>query len=266
MSRTTRIQSEHQVSLQHAAQRFGDHEDMSEGRVLAWLSQFADDDLNLALRLIERIRYINATNIRSMSRRLFEIAREEIRRKKYKKVVFVAVGDPGSGSGVVARALRDVLRDTPYKLLSMVDLGRVRPKDLDAIVFVDDFSGTGSTLEKWWANVEALVRPTDAVVFVGLLVLNQSARARIEAFAEVVAVEELINRNVLADGNNDFTAMQKTVIRAYCKKTGAGQEYLSGFGGCGLLVAFRHGCPNNSLPVLWHEDKHWRPLFNRRAI
>jgi hypothetical protein len=266
MSRTTRIQSDHQTSLQQAAERFGDHENMSEGRVLRWLTQFADTDLNLAIRVIERIRYYNATNIRSMTRRLFEIARDELKRNGHKRVAFVAVGDPGSGSGIVARVLRDILRGGPFKLISMVDLGRYRPKELDAIVFIDDFSGTGSTLEKWWANVEALVRPTDAAVFVGLLVLNQPARAKIESFAEVLAVEELINRNVLADGNDDFSAPQKAALRSYCMKTGADSDYVSGFGNCGLLLAFRHGCPNNSLPVLWHEGKSWKPLFNRRAI
>src|SRR5574340_1744639 len=104
MSRTTRIQAENQGRLQLALERFGDHENMTEGRILAWLLQFADADVSLALRVIEKIKYYNAVNIRTMTRQLFQLARDQLQQQGHKKAVFVAVGDPGSGSGIVARA------------------------------------------------------------------------------------------------------------------------------------------------------------------
>jgi len=36
-----------------------------------------------------------------------------------------------------------------------------------------------------------------------------------------------------------------------------------GFGGMGLLVAYEHGIPDDSLPLLWNKSNTWNPLFNR---
>ena len=150
----------------------------------------------------------------------------------------------------------------------MVDLLNVQAGAADAIIFLDDFSGTGLTLETWWENVEPLVRPTGAAVFVGLLVLNERARQRIERFAGVLAVDELDSTdNVFAGENTRFTNDDKARILENCRRTGCAPDFERGFGQCGLLLAFKHGCPNNSLPVLWYgAGARWSPLFNRRAI
>lgn len=267
MKRATRIELTYREDLTLAVERFADHEDMSEPRMLRWLEQFPDADLPLAVRVIRAVRYYNRLNLRTMTRQLFTIASETMRERGYTRVAFVAVGEAWSGSGVVARMLRECIRGTPHRLISMLDLSRAEPANLDAVVFVDDFSGTGQTLETWWQNVEPLVRPTGAAVFVGLLVLNELARNRVEQLGNVLAVEELDGtQNVLCPENGLFSAPEKTRIEEHCRNTGCGTKYQRGFGGCGLLLAFRHGCPNNSLPVLWYSGNTWRPLFNRRAV
>ncbi len=267
MRRTTKIQAEFADEIEQATYRFGDHEDMGGGRVVKWLEQFADDDLPLALRVIQTVRYYNGLNIRAMTRQLFEITTEELNGRRLEQGVFVAVGSLGSGSGTIARVLRELTKESNYKLLSMLDVSMLGPGDCDAIVCFDDFSGTGETLEKWWETVEPLVRPVNASFFVGLLVLNEQARNRIQAFAEVVAVTELdATANMLAAGNLTFSQEEKPRLLEYCQRTALGPMYERGYGQCGLLLAFKHGCPNNSLPILWAQNEKWRPLFNRRAI
>jgi hypothetical protein len=203
-----------------------------------------------------------------MTKQLHQIATEELAGQGYHRLVFVPVGGPGAGSNTVARVLRDLVRRTAHKVLSMVDLLNVQAGAADAIIFLDDFSGTGLTLETWWENVEPLVRPTGAAVFVGLLVLNERARQRIERFAGVLAVDELDSTdNVFAGENTRFTNDDKARILENCRRTGCAPDFERGFGQCGLLLAFKHGCPNNSLPVLWYgAGARWSPLFNRRAI
>lgn len=270
MKRTTQIQTDYKDDVDLALERFGDHEDMSEARVLRWLAQFPDEDLTLAVHVIRSVRYFNGLNVRSMTRDLFQIAADELRKRGHRRLGFIAVGSPGSGSSIVARVLRDLVRGSQYRMLSMVDLISLEPGEIEAIVFVDDFSGTGSTLEKWWQNVESLIRPTGATVFVGLLVLNERARQLIEQFAHVLAVEELGDSDdVFANENEKFSDSERATLLEHCRQTGCGPKYERGFGQCGLLLSFKHGCPNNSLPVLWFSGesaKKWRPLFNRRAI
>jgi hypothetical protein len=266
MTNPATIQANHADEIDEARDRFGDHEDMSTGRVLGWLAQFNEDDVPLGIDIIKAIRYVNGVNIRTMTGQLFDIAAAELQQRDLHHAAFIAVGGAGSGSGIVARALRDRIRGSSHRLITMLEFAKASPGDFDAVVFVDDFSGTGDTLARWWDNVESLVRPTNAQVFVGLLVLNAVARPRIEEFGELLAVEELDpTDNTLSDANETFTDAQKQRIRHYCQQTGVSAQYEAGRGGCALLLAFKHGCPNNSLPILWSK-KNWRPLFNRRAI
>jgi hypothetical protein len=268
MKRITQILTDYQDDVDRALERFGDHEDMNEARVLRWLEQFPDEDLPLAVQVIRSIRYFNRLNVRLMTEHLFHIAVDELKERGYKRLCFVAVDKPGSGASIVARVLRESVRKSHHRLLSMLELIRIDPAKIDAVVFVDDFSGTGRTLEDWWQSVEPLVRPIGVAVFVGLLVLNEPARERIEQFADVLSVEELgISANVLTSENSQFSNSEKAALVEHCQRTGCGPEFERGFGQCGLLLSFKHGCPNNSLPVLWYGElgKKWRPLFKRHA-
>jgi hypothetical protein len=267
MSRTATIAADYAEDIEEAADRFGDHEDMTPGRVVRWLMQFEDPDLPLAAHVLRSVHYINATNIRAMTRQLFDMAVAEFAARGIARGAFVAVGSLGAGSGTVARVIRDAIQGTDHRLVSMLELSRAASGEYDAIVFIDDFSGTGESLEDWWIDVESLVRPVSTQVFVGLLVLNEAARSRIEAFADILAVEELdLTHNTLGNQGATFTDKQKRRVREYCLLTGVAPEYRGGYGNCALLLAFKHGCPDNSLPILWEKNDDWRSLFNRRAI
>src|SRR5258706_13809717 len=103
MKRMTRIQAEFSDEIDEAVDRFGDHENMSPANVLRWLEQFADDDLQLAIEVVKEVRYYNSANIRTMTKRLFEIVIEELADRGLTKAVFVAVGRSGAGSAIVVR-------------------------------------------------------------------------------------------------------------------------------------------------------------------
>ena len=240
---------------------------MSEARLLRWLDQFSDAALPMAIDVVRAVRYFDSANIRAMTKQLFQIIEAELTDKGLTSAVFIAVGNPGSGSATVIRVLRELVRGKPFRIVTMVDVAELQPGSVDAVVFVDDFSGTGNTLTSWWDTVEPSVRPSNAAVFVGLLVLNERARDQIEQFADVLAVTELGEEaNVFSDDSTLFSASQRTELLDYCVRVGCGEKFEKGYGGCGLLVAFKHVCPNNSLPILWCENDKWRSLFNRRAI
>lgn len=148
----------------------------------------------------------------------------------------------------------------------MVDL-QDPPLDIDAVAFVDDFSGTADTLVSWWENVEALVRPLASRLLFSALVMTSGAVARAAEFSTPVPIVELgTEADALGDDHASFDASERKALLAYCEKTGCGEPFRRGYGDCGLLLAFRHGCPNNSLPILWYGDKGWATLFLRRAI
>jgi hypothetical protein len=148
----------------------------------------------------------------------------------------------------------------------MVDLAEGRD-DVDVLVVVDDFSGTGDSLIEWWQNVETLVRPLAATVVFASLLMTTEAVSRADELGIAFPVVELgPEDNILLDSNDTFNSEEKKKILAYCRETGCSAPYIRGYGECALLLAFRHGCPNNSLPILWYGDKEWNELFLRRAI
>lgn len=267
MRRTTRIHLEYNDAIEWAVDEFGDHEGLREARVLRWLEQFDDADLPLAIEVIRAVKYFGAANIRSMTKQLFRMTVDEFAARGLGSAVFVAAGRSGSGAAPVVRVLRELVRHTPHRVVDMLHVAKIAPGDVDAIVFLEDFCGTGDTLVDWWTNVESIVRPSNAAIFVGLLILNERARPRIEEFAAVLCVTELgPDANVFAAESTTFSDAQKRQLLEYCRGTNCGPRYEQGYGACGLVLALKHGCPNNSLPILWHESDAWHALFTRRAI
>lgn len=267
-SRIQSIQTTYGPQISRRASDFGDHEGMGTPKITRWIAQFDNGDLPLAVKILQEIKYYSTENIRSMVRVLVSLSCHHFGAIDQNRIIFVPIGASYEGSSVIARALRDELRDQ-RRIKSMADLENLDPSTFDALVFLDDFSGTGNQLSEWWQNVESIVRPRNVPFAVALLVLNCSARNRIEKFTEVVCVDELNEgHNVLSLNSQTFTQQEKNRIIEYCRRTGCAHKLLFGFGKCGLLVAFKHQCPNNSLPILWYESgaSTWESLFKRSGL
>jgi len=153
-------------------------------------------------------------------------------------------------------------------VIDLLELHRKQPEDVGVVVLFDDFSGTGQAVKEWWDINESIIRPKEAHVVLGLLVLNHLARATLEEITDqIMAVKELLAAaNVFHEGCTEFSQNEKRSLLSLCRKTGCAKEYMMGRGECGLLVVFKHGCPNNSIPILWHHNEGvWESLFQRRG-
>ncbi len=268
MPRRAKIRARFSADIRKTSKRFRDHETMTSNKVLRWMMQFEDGDLDLAVKILHNIRYYSGKDIRKMMRNLVTLVYRSLHGVRKDRICFIPVGRPGGGGSILARALGDTPGVRRSQIKYMAELEALPAGDVGGIVFLDDFSGTGEALSEWWTNVEMLVRPKAAPLVVALLVVNYLARPRIEQFATtLIGVEGLAeNHNVLSPVSEVFQAPEKETLLAYCRKTGCAERLCRGYGNCGLLVAFRHGCPNNSLPVLWHDSATWHSVFRRRAM
>jgi len=271
LSRLERIHLAHSRQIERSLAVLGDHQGITQATLLRWMANFADCDLDLAAKILHHVKYYSSANIWSMARNLADIVRMEFDSLsiEWNKVIFVPIGGPYSGSATIARVLRETGRVAQTNIKYMIEVDRIPAAHIGGLVLLDDFSGTGSTLDGWWRNVaEPIVLPKEAPYAVGLLIVNSRARQVIQSFVDrVYCVEELDEvENVLSQNSSRFTAEEKTSIRQYCRKTGCPPEYLTGWRDCGLLLAFKHGCPDNSLPILWGDWDDWEPLFKRRAV
>lgn len=260
-------------SFDDAVKAFSDHEDITLSTVLAWAEQFRND--KLALKLLSNIDYFSGTIIRQMANDMVELVCEKLLLKSVKDILFVPIGNPSEGSAVVARAIMGVTGIKRSQIKTLADLERIRRRStVRALVLLDDFSGSGDTLMEWWENIEATLRPWEdeksVSIVLGILVINHKAMERLKNFAIVTFYCKYLGPAYDVSSNNcsRFSSSEKRNIINICKSiVGNKTIYTRGYKDCGLLVAFKHGCPNNSLPILWWPSKRtWKALFIRHAL
>ena len=248
--------------------RFRDHEGITSQSIQKWISQWGPTNQELAKKVLRNTRFYSAADIRVMLRQLVGRIYQQFPGVPRKKIVFVPAGDPYSGAAILGRALRDTPGVSKGQVRSFPELLQAVDGEVDAVALIEDFSGTGDTLESWWYTIEPLILPKIPNIVFGLLVLNAKARPKLEQFtAQVISIQELTEaNNVISEESTTFEGDEKDLLLVKCQETGCAPKYLRGYGDCGLLQVFKHFCPNNCLPVLWYESAKWRKLFKRRAL
>ncbi len=271
MKRKMEIQLRHSRDITLARDRFGDHEDINEPKLVRWLNQFSKTDVSIGVKILKNIKYYDASSLRAKVKQLVKMISDEYPSVSNKKIAFIPIeaGLPGGGSSSVARVLRTIPEAKPYRIMTMLDFNNLKEGECSVAVFFDDFSGTGRTLNEWWQVVSPMVLPKGAKIILALIVVTMHSRTRIsEMCDQLISVDEICeDSNIFSETNLTFSSSEKTRIEDYCKRTKCPNNMLKGFGELGLLLAFKHGCPNNSIPILWCDnDERWEALFKRRAI
>lgn len=248
---------------------FGGHQGVDRPSIIHWLSQFEREHIPLALRLLDYVNYYNNQNISALLGEVLELARANLQGVAHSRILYLVPGAPWEGDAFLARRLRYGGLVPQRQIVTPLDLSHLDPREWDAIIVLKDFAGTGMQLREWWVNIgEAIILPLELRVLFSILVCNHIAIARLLSRNLAVTSARELNepQNIFHPSCVIFSADEKTIILDYCRKSGASEEYLKGYGENGLAVAFDYGCPNNSLPVLWHRGNGWIPLFKRHAI
>lgn len=248
--------------------RYRSHLGINRHVVTHWIGQFDPDHWPLALKILESIRYFNYGNLRALVSQAAIEAPNQFPDVPSTSVKFVIAGDIWEGDATIARLIRNNRIIPMRRLMQYTQLRTIEKAEVDGLVFIKDFSGTGEQLaDWWWSTAEPLVLPLEVPVVLSVLVLNHPAKERLNSPGiPVISSHDLEpTLNILSDQCTAFTTEEKESILEYCARTGAPEEYMRGRGGASLLVAFDYGCSNYSLPILWWNSPTWSPLFQRRA-
>jgi hypothetical protein len=152
-------------------------------------------------------------------------------------------------------------------------------KQLQGIVFVDDFVGTGATLE---AELESFdrdhgdwLRNLDVQTYLVVLVAFRKGARRVQQAIDRlrlpiklhVAEELTDDRDRCFGANSRFypEEVEREAARALAHEIGTRLEPRTplGYGDLQAAVVFDWACPNNSLPILRKRGNNWVPLFER---
>jgi len=267
----------------------------------AWLEQFGDDvNQRLAFKLLNNIQFNDENFVREKMKVLYKsILRDSTNKGLARSIqgttrnVFVSYIDDEGKSGqhfiYLFSQENNIYRYNSVnptkiieKLTAYLQENQVRGYQC-AVVFIDDFIGTGESASKNFAGVleqfdEKLPDWQDlCLIYYGAIVGFQGGADRIEQATEgrvrVFMMEEFTEeKKAFSPANNNIFDNHDEIQRAkgLCEYIGRSlrKSHPLGWQNSQALIVFEHNAPNNTLPVFYasgtHEGKEWRPLFPRK--
>ncbi|MCH8047218.1 MAG: hypothetical protein IID44_26245 [Planctomycetes bacterium] len=243
---------------------------VSEDRIREWIGQF-DEHSDLAARVLDCIKFVTHDQIvgafRSVLRGLEGWSVDKNDRIGTWRFIPYSVSAGESGDSMLTEFRHaNNLAGTKYNDLFICrsDILRARLGPDDTVVLIDDFAGSGDqACESWSKHFGELLAEVGRVYLV-VVAAYPLAVTRIADETELELVSDILLTeadNVFSSACRYFTSMEKKALLEFCTK--ADSKEPKGYGDCGLLVVFKHTCPNDSIPVLHKVNKKWEGLFRR---
>ena len=248
-----------------------------------WLEQFANGDRDLAARVLDAVEFYGSAQIHASYRHVLESlpgwnksATERSGQWRF-AAMSGSVGESGDAmlyhfrvaNGLDAKQYNGlfVSRSDLFRQPMLPDGDPQKLGKDDVVVFLDDFSGTGTQVCDAWndpvTSFGALLAGVGKVYLV-LMAASRTARIRITketTICPVPAHELQEGDNIFSDKCRHFSNADKAKLLRYGKI--AYKRKPKGFGDCGFVVVFQHRPPNNSIPILHADNSQWTGLFPR---
>lgn len=260
---------------------------INEERVRAWLQQFGDNlSQRLMWKMLSGVTYYTGDLIRSKMREAHGIIhrdlvwRKEPLKEKRADIVVSYLGSPGKSGAIYAKLFADengIYYENVVSGDQLQGFLERRPSAV-AVVFIDDFVGTGKTAVSQLTAYAGVTRSLGAshLIATNFVAICGFADAvnRVSQAASRLGIDLGVHVCDLLDSShrcfhNDSLIFRDPGERERARDiaarfgTRAVKREPLGFGGCEATVIFENSCPNNTLPILWGQSKDWRPLFNR---
>lgn len=266
----------------------------------AWLSQFEDEDLELATRLLGALTLVSHSAFeRALSRLLQEEAakikgpvalyatRETDSSNDYFQVhanakypfapLDAAPRGADLGSEVrIGNMIRNLVKEQPSKFLNHPSLETLRKEQARAIFVVDDFIGSGKRTSEFitsmWHSPSVMSwRSRHQIHFVAIA--YSGTKAGIERVRKLKSGPQIyIHRDCPTFDEMPWRQATRNAAISLCEHYGAHTSRRGmrlGFGDSMAALVFEHGCPNNAPAIFWapkHPKRCWHPLFPDRAV
>ena len=182
----------------------------------------------------------------------------------------------GKSGSIVARQIKESL-DLAGHLTPLVENLNKVPESVKAIVFIDDFSGTGEQFIDYYNRKVKSHLANPIPILYAPLAAHETAIINIENTLRNVMVRpsEIIREedsfffpieNTFRGAKLNSTTSAKDHYLKICYENGfENDDFLLGKGNQALTFAFYFSTPNNNLKLLYNKkpDNPWRNLLNR---
>ena len=265
--------------------RFKD--EVSAAKIVRWLQNFESNDWDLALEVLSVVQYRNSDDLIGE----FDVQLNKFisRSPEDTKLYIGMPGELGKSSYAMAYLLKKT--DTYFRNSDRIDLfahesefesiARKHKKQTIYVCVIDDFVGTGNQLSNsLWRGIFA-IRAKHRLTIELYLMCPFILKGAVERLSTYLKPENILAGTHTPGAFNApdpvFTGPRRNLLRQLClnygenlffktdkeNRTGPKKSHPLGYENSQALVAFDHGTPNNSLPILWSKKAGWYPIFPR---
>jgi hypothetical protein len=268
-------------------------QEITTDKIRIWLEQFGENkNQRLMFKILQNIHFYTDFEIKTKMSQLFNLVKKSFveagtirtivgREFKRKDIIVSYLEDtPAKSGSEYAKLFADENNIffknivAPDKLDRYLDTN----KNINAVLFIDDFIGSGSSALD---NIIRLAETYPRVFLNGELsfhygvvcgfqeakhkILQRMKRLKINLSIHMCDILDESDK-IFDDSSKLFTApSERYAAKAICYYRGAILEknYPLGYSNSQSLIVFPKTIPNNSLPILWSENKDWKALFPR---
>lgn len=261
---------------------------ITEDKVRTWLQQFSDNsNQRLVFRILQKLKFYTENNVRGKMSVVHGIVmrglvRRYEGRQRSRRDIIVSYLDHPSKSG--ARYAKLYADENEIYYLNVIERSKlaktlIEKKEIQALVFIDDFVGTGNSACEYFKDLaieckDILQNSTLRIFFIAITGFQSAQEAlkntldKLEINVKVHICDPL---DESAKAFSDKSSIFPNVIDRERAKNIAYEYGIKlvknnplGYGDCQTSIVFSDTCPNNSLPILWSEANNWIPLFKRQ--
>lgn len=263
---------------------------ITEDIVRMWLAQFGTNtNQRLMFRILQNLTFYTEDQIRSKMKEAHGIVTRgavrllETGKRKRGELLVGYLGAVGKSGAQYARLYADENRVYVDNVVERGSLRRALEsrKNLRALIFVDDFMGTGDSASKYLKRVadecaHILRRRRGLSTFFIAVCGFAAAKKRVEDELRSCGVDVRVHLCDTLDESARCFSESSSVFPDPDERKEAmnvahqhGVQLVKrdplGYEDCQATVVFAHSCPNNTLPILWKQSKNppWRALFKR---
>lgn len=261
--------------LDTIATTFGSYQPqaVNDTRLRLWLRQFQPFHYDVGLRIVEAVDFYASDRLHILLKDLHKDIRTQLASEGFRKLedfVFVPVGETGESGQEILTRYRNInkIDRTNARLAQVVELQQLlfdlaSANRSAALVFLDDFVGTGKKVTDFWNDVLSQHISPSQSMYLGVAVACRQGLEKIQAETPLRVIPvHIVQPRYFLDTTNRFTAVEKALITEYCERVG---NPSLGVGKLGLMLAFVHGCPNNVLSILRgsKRQRQWKGILPR---